>query len=142
LRSDRVVEVAVRLRLVDERDDVGNLELVEVLVLEALVEPLDDAVGLGRAVAGPDVGQFGPTRDEAQEVSALVGLAVVGDDQGLLSLAQGALAKAIRPGLGHRAMHHEQIVSTDIQNAVLKKMKVYRDDSAASYLEVRKGLYK
>ena len=55
MRPDSVVQVSER-RLLDEADDVGDLEPVKMLVLEAPAEPLHDAVGLGGTVAGPDVG--------------------------------------------------------------------------------------
>src|SRR3989442_9018358 len=46
---------------------VTDLIAVEILVLESLEEALDDAVGLGRAVAGTDVGELGAGGDVKRE---------------------------------------------------------------------------
>jgi hypothetical protein len=73
--ADLLVELPVGLGLVGQGDDVGDLEAVRVLVLERAVEALDDAVRLGRVVAGPDVTQLRMAGDEVEEVGALVGQA-------------------------------------------------------------------
>ena len=71
MRADRVVDVPVAFDLIDERLPVGDLEPVQVLVLDRLVEPLDDTVGLRRVVAGADMSQLGAGRDEPCEVRRL-----------------------------------------------------------------------
>ena len=59
-----VVQDAIALALVVQLHAVADLQSIEVLVLERAVVSLDDAVGLGRPVAGPDVGQPGAGGDE------------------------------------------------------------------------------
>ena len=78
MRADLVVQPAERLGFVGQGDGIGDLEAEQVLVLDRAVEPFDDAVGLRRVMAGSDVGELGSPCDEASEVGALVGRAVVG----------------------------------------------------------------
>jgi len=59
VRSDPVVELAVGVGVLGQADDRCDLLTVEVLVLQTLVEALDDAVRLGRVMAGPDVTELG-----------------------------------------------------------------------------------
>lgn len=73
MRADPVVELPVRLDLLGQTDDRRDLLAVQVLVLQTLVEALDDAVGLGRVMAGPDMTELGVTGDEVDEVGALEG---------------------------------------------------------------------
>ena len=71
VRPGLVVEAAIELAGGVELEDVGDLEAVQVLVLEGLVEALDDAVRLGRVMTGPDVVELDPVGDEAGEAEAL-----------------------------------------------------------------------
>lgn len=72
MRPDRVAEGEEFLNVLDQVLPVGDLVPVEMFVLQRLVEPLDDAVGLRGVVAGSDVDEFGPGRDELGEGRALV----------------------------------------------------------------------
>src|SRR3989442_11593924 len=58
---------------------VTDLIAVEILVLESLEEALDDAVGLGRAVADTDVGELGAGGDVTSQGGPGAGGAGVGD---------------------------------------------------------------
>jgi hypothetical protein len=50
-----LVDLSEPLHVLAEGHRVGDLFAVQVLVLQALVEPLDQPVGLRSVVAGPDV---------------------------------------------------------------------------------------
>jgi hypothetical protein len=65
VRRDVVVDGLVAVDGGGEGSSVADLIALEIFVLERLEEALDDAVGLGRAVAGTDVGEFGPGGDAA-----------------------------------------------------------------------------
>ena len=80
MRADVVVDGLVAVDSGGEGSSVTDLIAVEILVLESLEEALDDAVGLGRAVAGTDVGELGPGGDVTSEGGRAEGGAVVGDD--------------------------------------------------------------
>ena len=67
MRADVVVDGLVAVDSGGEGSSVTDLIAVEILVLESLEEALDDAVGLGRAVAGTDVGELGPRGDVTSE---------------------------------------------------------------------------
>jgi len=64
------------LDLLCEFGRVGDLALVEVLVLEAAVKAFDHTVGVRRVVAGADVLEVGTRDGEAPEGVALEGGAV------------------------------------------------------------------
>jgi hypothetical protein len=78
--ADAVVDRQVVVHLPGQDQAVTDLVPVQVLVLDRLVEPLDHAVGLRRAVPGAHVQQLGAAGDEAREPARAVGRAVVGDD--------------------------------------------------------------
>ncbi len=56
---DPVVDLPEPLDLLGQQHGVGDLLPVQVLVLQALVEPLHHPVGLRGVVACPDMGQLG-----------------------------------------------------------------------------------
>lgn len=66
MRPDGVSEVAERCRGGGQLDHVGDLQPIQVLVLESLEEALGNGVGLGRMVARADMGQVRSRADEAQ----------------------------------------------------------------------------
>lgn len=59
------------------------------LVLEAPVEALDHALGLGGVMAGPHVAQLWMAGEEAHEPRALERRPIVGDDRELDRIARG-----------------------------------------------------
>ena len=104
MRADLVVETAERLGLIGQSYGVGDLEAEQVLVLDRAVEAFDHAVGLWRVVAGPDVGDLGPARDEMQEVGALVGRTVVGHDRERSDLASGRVDAVFQKRMAHQSL--------------------------------------
>lgn len=72
-----------------QANDRRDLLAVQVLELQTFVEALDDAVGLGGVMAGPDVMEIGMTGDQVDEVGALVRGAAVGDDRQWLGAVVG-----------------------------------------------------
>jgi hypothetical protein len=73
VRPDPVVGLSEPFHLLDKGLGVGDLLAVKVLVFEAAVEPLDDAVGLRGVVPGADVAQLRVRADEPKEIRGLVG---------------------------------------------------------------------
>jgi hypothetical protein len=76
MRTDGVVDRQVVFHLPGQDQAVADLVPVQLLVLDRLVEPLNDTVGLRGLVPSADVPQLGSAGDEAGEPDRPVGRAV------------------------------------------------------------------
>src|SRR5207244_10885354 len=104
VRADAVVDGLVAVHTGGEGSSVTDLIAGEMLVLKSLEEALDDAVGLGRAVAGTDVGELGPGGDVTSEGGRAEGGAVVGDDGNRQDL----------PGLRMQALLEQRVAEPSV----------------------------
>jgi len=88
VRANLVVDQPVALALLGQVVTPADLDPVEVVVFERSGPAFDDAVVLGRAVAGPDMAEGRAGEDEAEEEIRLEGGPVVAHDDQWTQIAR------------------------------------------------------